>query len=146
MLKTGDTKRRLGIMMMVLAMLVVGITATGYADPLAPTEQITGPAVVGTLTVRGNSTDVTVMVDFNGKCRGKDDNPVAFTGVSATLPTSLGSLTAGDLVGVRITKTGGASSECPLTNLIVKAVNPSTFVPVGSEIMAEVVLLFVVTP
>src|SRR5881396_3659385 len=51
MLKTGDSKKWLGTMLVVLAVLVFGITATGYADP---TERVSGPAVVGTLDVIGS--------------------------------------------------------------------------------------------
>src|SRR2546428_9257944 len=116
MLKTGDTKRRLGIMLVVLAVLVVGITATGYADPLAPNEQITGPAVVGgTLTVIGNPTDVTVSVSLsNGQCRGTKGISPSGTN-NGTLPNSLtlGDITAARLLeGLRFTATGGASLDC----------------------------------
>src|SRR5438445_6364315 len=151
MLKTGDTKRQLGIKLVVLAVLVAGITATGYADP---TEQITGPAVVGgTLTVVGNPTDVTVSVSLsNGQCRGTKGISPSGTN-NGTLPNSLtlGDITAARLLeGLRFTVTGGASLDCPLIDLIVKAAVPSKFMIMNTNgvitVTDEVVLLFVVTP
>jgi heme A synthase len=136
MFKKVDSKRRLGIMLVVLAVLVGGITATGYADPL----QITGPAVVGgtlTVAVVGNPTDGMISVSLSdGKCKG-NDAPISVT-LPGNLPTTLEDF--------RFRTEGPVSSECPLRDLIVKAVNPSTFVSLSGAIMAKVVLLFVVTP
>ena len=87
MLKTGDTKRRLGIMMMVLAVLVVVIADTGYADP---TEQLSGPAVVGTLQALSDGT-----FTFNGHCRG---NPATFTATRITTPEGFRFNNIGDSV------------------------------------------------
>jgi hypothetical protein len=137
MIKTANSKKWLGIMVMVLAVLVVGITATGYADPLGPTEQLSGPAVVGTLTVAvvGNPTDGMISVSLSdGKCRG-NNAPISVT-LSGSLPTTLKDF--------RFRTLDPVSSVCPLQDLIVKAVIPSTFVSLGSAIMAKVVLLFVV--
>ena len=134
MLKTGDTKRRLGIMLVVLAVLVVGITATGYADP---TERVSGPALVGTLSLVQTDPSL-ITVTFDGKCRGNG----AFFSVplSGTLPT-----TAANLAGFRLPGTGpsGCLDATGGQDLIVKAV--SKFKSNGA-ITADVVLLFVVTP
>jgi hypothetical protein len=143
MLKTGDSKKWLGIMLVVLAVIVVGITATGYADP---NEQLSGPAVVGTLTV--SSSDSMFAVTFDGNCRGKAASK-AFSGASVvTLPDAipnLAAITAPKLLeGLRIQWPVQVSTECPLQNLIVKAVMPSKFMPITNGIMADVVLLFVV--
>ena len=122
MVKTGDSKKRLGIMLVVLAVLVVSITATGYADPLGPTEQLSGPAVVGTLEVIGS------MVNFNGHCRG---NPATFT---ATLST-----TGGSLQGLRLNGIGDVCRDQPSRDVIVKnVVNDVSTTP-------KVVLLWVVS-
>ncbi len=121
MVKKGNSKRRLGIMMMVLAVLVVGITATGYADPLGT--QVTGPAVVGTLQVIGST------VTFDGQCRG---NPATFIATLTTPPASLEGLRFNDI----------ASSVCrdqPSRDVIVKNV-----INDGST-TAKVVLLWVVS-
>jgi hypothetical protein len=141
MIKTGDSNRRLGIVLMVLAVLVAGITATSYADPLGPTDQVSGPAVVGTLQLIGNASDVTVL--FNGKCKGKVIEVTDAENVM--LPTTLEDITAARLLeGLRFTATAGVSSECPFINFnfIVKAV--SKFMKNGA-ITAEVILLYVVT-
>jgi hypothetical protein len=123
MLKIGDSKRRLGIMLVVLAVFVVGITATGYADPLGPTERLSGPAVVGTLVVIGST------VTFDGHCRG---NPATFTASITTTP--------GSLEGLRLNSI--ASSVCrdqPSSDVIVKnVVNDVSTTP-------KVVLLWVVS-
>jgi hypothetical protein len=151
MVKTGDIKKWLGIMAMVLAVLVVGITATGYADPLGPTEQLSGPALVGSLEVIGSADSAEVTVIFNGHCRG--DKTAQFpAGANATLPTILGSLTAANLQGLPLPGVGlsacpGKNDQpLPSNNLIVKAVMPSKFMNTGTMVTAEVVLLFVVTP
>jgi hypothetical protein len=145
MLKTGDSKKWLGTMLMVLAVLMVGITATGYADP---TERVSGPALVGTLQLIGNASDVTVQVTFNGHCRGEVAQFPA--GTTADLPTTLGSLTAANLQGLPLPGVGvfacpGKKDQpVPSDNLIVKAVMmPSKFMNTGSPVTAEVALLFV---
>ena len=120
MLKAGDTKRRLGIMMMVLAVLVVGITATGYADP---TERVSGPALVGTLEVIGST------VIFDGHCKG---NPATFTATLTTPPASL--------EGLRFNNVGAVCPPQPGSVVIVKNVLNG-----GSTITAKVVLLWVVS-
>ena len=115
MVKKGNSKRRLGIMMMVLAVLVGGITATGYAD------QLSGPALVGTLQAISDGT-----FTFNGHCRG---NPATFTATPITTPD-----------GLRFNNIG--SSVCrdqPSSDVIVKnVVNDVSTTP-------KVVLLWVVS-
>jgi hypothetical protein len=122
MIKTGDSNRRLGIVLMVLAVLVVGITATGYADP--PTEQLSGPALVGTLQVVTGDT-----FTFNGQC----------TGISATF-TKTPTTTQEGLEGLRFNNIGSVCRHQPSGDVIVKSV-----INDGST-SAKVVLLFVVTP
>jgi hypothetical protein len=130
MRKTGDSKRWLGILLMVLAVLVGGITATSYADPLGPTERVSGPALVGTLVALSDGS-----FTFNGQCRGF---PANFTAT----PT-----TPGGLEGLRFN--GISSSTCsgqnennppqPSNDVIVKnVVNDGTTT-------AKVVLLWVVS-
>src|SRR2546425_11908937 len=139
MVKTWNSKRRLGILLIVLAVLAGGITATGYADPL----QVSGPAVVGTLTFVQTDSSVTVLFDV--KCRG---NVAAFTvPFSGALPTTAANLEGVLLPGVGISACPGKNDQpVPSDNLIVKAVMPSKFTPITNGIMADVVLLFVVTP
>src|SRR2546425_200779 len=113
MVKTWNSKRRLGIMLMVLAALVGGITANGYADPLGP--QVTGPAVVGTLTFVQTDSSVTVLLDV--KWRGIFATfAVPFSG---TLPTP-----ANNLRGFLLPGTGpaGCLDVAGGQNLIEKAV------------------------
>ena len=118
MLKTGDTKRQLGIMLVVLAVLVVGITATGYADP---TERVSGPALVGTLEVVTGDTFA-----FDGQCRG---NPATFTATRITTPEGFRFNNIGDSV----------CRDQPSSNVIVKnVVNDVSTTP-------KVVLLWVVS-
>jgi len=137
MVKTWNSKRRLGIMLVVLAVLVVGITAIGYAD------QVSGPAVVGTLTFVQTDSSVTVLFDV--KCRG---NVATFSvPFSGSLPTTAANLEGVLLPGVGISACPGKNDQpVPSDNLIVKAVMPSKFTPITNGIMADVVLLFVVTP
>ena len=117
MLKTWDTKRRLGIMLVVLAVLVAGITATGYADP---TEQLSGPALVGSLLDLQNGTFA-----FNGQCRG---NPASFTATPITTPD-----------GLRFNNIGAVCRDQPSSDVIVKnVVNDVSTTP-------KVVLLWVVS-
>ena len=121
MLKTGDSKKWLGTMLAVLAVLVFGITATGYADP---TERVSGPAVVGTLDVIGST------VIFNGHCRGI---LATFTATFSTFP--------GSLEGLRLEGIG--QTVCPpqpSNVVIVKNVMNG-----GSTTNAKVVLLWVVS-
>jgi hypothetical protein len=122
MIKTGDSNRRLGIVLMVLAVLVVGITATGYADP--PTEQLSGPALVGTLEELPNGT-----FTFNGQCTG--DREVTFTATPTT--------TQEGLLGLRLSIIQTVCRHQPSSVVIVKNVinNGST--------TAKVVLLWVVS-
>jgi len=139
MIKIRDSKRQLGIMLMVCALLVAGITSTGYADP---NEQITGPAVVGMLTLVQTGTSVMVSLS-GGKCRGNVAaiNPIL---LSISLPT-----TAEGLRGLVLPGSGPSRclDEAGGQDLIVKAVNPSTIqTTANSFIMADVVLLFVVKP
>ena len=120
MVKTGDSMKWMGIMMMVLAVLVVVIADTGYADP---TEQLSGPAVVGTLQALSDGT-----FTFNGHCRG---NPATFT---ATLST-----TGGSLQGLRLNGIGDVCRDQPSRDVIVKnVVNDVSTTP-------KVVLLWVVS-
>ena len=141
MVKTWNSKRRLGIMLMVLAALVGGITANGYADPLGP--QVTGPAVVGTLTFVQTDSSVTVLFDV--KCRG---NVATFSvPFSGSLPTTAANLEGVLLPGVGISACPGKNDQpVPSDNLIVKAVIPSKFMNTGTLVTADVVLLFVITP
>src|SRR2546428_12335264 len=136
MVKTWNSKRRLGIMLMVLAALVGGITANGYADPLGP--QVTGPAVVGTLTFVQTDSSVTVLFDV--KCRG---NVATFAvPFSGSLPTTADNLRGLLLPGVGISACPGKNDQpVPSDNLIVKAVMPSKFTPITHWIMADAVLL-----
>jgi hypothetical protein len=124
MIKKVDSKRWLGIMLVVLAVLVVGITATGYADPLGPTEQLSGPAVVGTLQVFPGG-----KVLFDGHCRG---NPATFTATITTTPASLD--------GLRFNGIGSVCRDQPSSDVIVKNV-----VNDRSTITPMVVLLWVVS-
>ena len=145
MVKTWNSKRRLGVMLMVLAALVVGITANGYGDPL----QVSGPALVGTLEVIGSAGSTAVTVNFNGHCRGEVAQIVS---ASSTLPTILESLTAASLEGLPLLGVGESAcpgkndQPLPSINLIVKAVIPSKFMNTGTLVTADVVLLFVITP
>ncbi len=123
MLKTGDTKRRLGIMMMVLAMLVVGITATGYADPL----QLSGPALVGTLEDLQNGT-----FTFNGQCRGF---PASFT--ATPIPTQEG--LRFNNIGSVCQRPNANNPPPPSSDVIVKNVVN------GGSTTPKVVLLWVVS-
>jgi hypothetical protein len=143
MVKTGDSKRQLKILLMVLAVLVVGLTATGYADPLLPGEQVTGPAVVGSLSFV--QTDSTIAVTFNIKCRGVDKTfAVSITG---PLP-----ITAEELQGLRFNGVGPTAcpgqqdQPVPGNDLIVKAVAPGTFQILNGTPTVHAVLLFVVAP
>jgi len=114
MLKIWDTKRRLGIMLVVLAVLVGGITATGYAD------QLSGPALVGTLQALSGGT-----FTFNGHCRG---NPATFTATPITTPD-----------GLRFNNIGSVCRDQPSSDVIVKnVVNDVSTTP-------KVVLLWVVS-
>jgi len=117
MLKTGDTKRRLGIMLVVLAVLVVVIADTGYADP---NEQLSGPAVVGTLQALSDGT-----FTFNGHCRG---NPATFIATPITTP-----------VGLRFNNIGSVCRDQPSSDVIVKNVVD------GGSTTPKVVLLWVVS-
>jgi hypothetical protein len=121
MLKKVDSKRRLGIMLAVLAVFVVGITATGYGDP---TDQLSGPALVGTLQVFPGGT-----VLFDGHCRG---NPATFTATITTTPASLD--------GLRFNGIGSVCRDQPSSDVIVKNV-----VNDRSTITPMVVLLWVVS-
>jgi hypothetical protein len=120
MLKKVDSNRRLGIMLVVLAVLVVGITATGYAEP---TEQLSGPALIGTLQVATGDT-----FTFNGQCSG---NPATFTATPTTTPEGL--------EGLRFNNIGAVCRHQPSVDVIVKSVKND-----GSTI-ATVVLLWVVS-
>jgi hypothetical protein len=148
MVKTWNSKRRLGILKMLVAVIVVGITSTGYADP---NEQVTGPAVVGTLTVSGSSGSSIVSVSLSsGQCRGTKG--ILFSGASGTL---LGGHTMADVIsdpklleGLRLIGQGppGCLNEFGGQDLIVKAVAPGTFqITFGTTIMVDAVLLFIVT-
>jgi hypothetical protein len=134
-------------MLMVFAVLMAGATVNGHAD-LAAAEQVSGPAVVGTLTlVQNTSGGVTAI--FSGQCRGKD----AF--FAQTLPagtfTISPSTTPGSLKG--LTFVGAGQAGCPANgqptpsnNLIVNTVVEPKFNNTGTVITAdEVVLLHVVS-
>ncbi len=142
MLRTSNHKRSLQIMVMVLALLVASITATGYAD-LGPTEQLSGPALVGTLTLFQVGTDVAIQ--FVGKCRGNDlASPISLFQTDFTVATT----TAKSLEGYRLI--GAGPSDCLVKDggggedLIVNTVVAPKFVKTGTQITANVVLLHVV--
>jgi hypothetical protein len=143
MFRNSKSKRSRQFMLMVLAVLVAGITATGYAD-LAAAEQVSGPGVVGTLTlVQSTAGGVTVI--FSGQCRGKgaffaQTLPAGtFTISPSTTPESLKSLT---FVGTGQAGCPGNGQPVPSNNLFVNTVVEPKFNNTGSVITAEVVLLF----
>ena len=154
MLRTSNHKRSLQVMVMVLAVLLVGITATGYGDDgfktddrddghfgLSPTEQLSGPALTGMLTVSQSGADAFVV--FFGQCRGID---VFF--VTPVSGFTVATTTARSLKGLRLIGMGppgcltidGSGGE----DLIVTKVQKRTFVNDGTTITAEVELLHVV--
>jgi hypothetical protein len=139
-------------MPMALVVLVVGITATGYAD-LGPTERLSGPALVGMLTLLQTGPDV--QVSFTGKCRGNDSSIPSQTLENLSLA---GMTTAQRLEGLLLLNARSASTcpgqnnhqSLPSNDLIVNTVVSPTFTPTFSIdgtiilITAEAVLLFVV--
>ncbi len=143
MLRILKSKRSRQVMLMILAVLVVSITVNGYAD-LAAAEQVSGPAVVGTLTLV-QSTTGGVTVIFSGQCRGQgvffsQMLPAGtFTISPSTTPESLKGLT---FVGAGQSGCPAKGQPVPSNNLIVNTVVEPKFSNTGSVITAEVVLLF----
>jgi hypothetical protein len=133
-------------MVMVLAVLVASITATGYADPLGPNEQLSGPALVGTLEVRQHDGD-RVDIRFVGKCRGDAVSETLLQ--DGLLPGGLtvAEATATSLEGLRFPNAGPFGclfKDVSGGDLIVNTVVSPTFVNTGTQITANVVLLHVV--
>jgi hypothetical protein len=165
MLRTSKRKGSLQVMLMVLAVLLVGITATGYGDDgsktddhddgkkhlgLGPTERLSGPALVGTLTLVQLTPDDT-FVAFSGTCEVIPPESLFFTddltvakGSFVTVPT-----TAKSLKGLRLIREW--PSGCPVNDLggedaIVVDVKRRMFAYDGISMTAsaDVVLLRVV--
>lgn len=150
MFRNLKTKRSLQVMVMVIAVLLVGITANGYADPLGPNERLSGPALVGTLTLAQTGLDGTdTFVFFSGKCRGVvgDDGgfPLVLTLSGFTVDAGT---TATSLEGVlRLPDAGPFGclfKDASGGDLIVNTVVAPKFVNTGTVITADVVLLYVV--
>jgi hypothetical protein len=147
MLRHLKHRRSLPATLMILAALVVSITANGYADPVGPNERLSGPAVVGTLTLVQAGTDATVFI-VSGKCRGT--GPTNGVDVFFTVTVSgldIATSTAKSLEGLRFPNAGPFGCLFKDTSggdLIVNTVVPGQFVNTGSVITADVVLLYVV--
>jgi len=134
-------------MVMVIAVLVAGIAANGYADPLGPNERLSGPSVVGTLTLVQVGTDATIFI-VSGKCRGT--GPIEGVDVFFNLTISglnIATSTAKSLEGIRFPNAGPFGCLFQDTSggdLILHTVTAGKFVNTGTVITADVVLLYVV--
>ncbi len=121
------------VIVLVLTLLMAGLAATGHAA-------VSGPAIVGSLTLSQNGQDIDAF--FAGQCKG---NSVGFTVSLSNLTVSTYS-TATNLEGLSLPAVGPAGCLSPSggEDLTVNTVVRPQFMNTGSVLVATVVLLFVV--
>ncbi len=147
MFRNANSKRLMQLFRVVLLVVVVSIAANGYADPLGPNERLSGPSVVGTLTLVQAGTDATVIL-VSGKCRGT--GPIEGVDVFFNLTISglnVATTTAKSLEGLRFPNAGPFGclfKDASGGDLIVNTVTAGKFVNTGTVITADAVLLYVV--
>jgi hypothetical protein len=137
------------IMFMLSILMILGIPVNGYAgapEPPSPGEIITGPEIVGTLTLihSGDPDDYSVKAIFYGFCRGLP-YPLKEKFCSWPIFVPFTKMRTSDLKNYRIYSAGpdDCRSECGEEDLMIVQVNKFER-RTAKKIVAEVVIKYIV--
>jgi len=136
--KTEETRRLSRVIQPALAVLLV-VFSLAAEGQVGPGERLSGPALVGSVTITQVNADATFT--FIGMCKGNGKL------ISTTLsPFTVANTTAASLEGQRLQGQGpaGCLSQAGGEDVIVNTVITPKFANDGTQILAEVVILFVV--
>jgi len=104
--------------------------------PLSANERLSGPAVIGTITLDGAE------ADFTGNCRGQ-----SVSVINLPFPVTIANVTQQAMEGFRLNNAGPAgcfkATSTGGENMLINTV--TKFTKTGSAVIADVVLMFVVT-